>query len=231
MTLNQLASEIALEQGERVGDAAFVTQLETWIKDDLLKINLKSRFRVLWKTFSFPTQVNVPDYPLPLDFKDPKYVRIIESDQPIEFLTPIKLTKFNFDLEQKGNPKFCWFQNPAIVSTNFTKKLRLHPIPNSIVNVELPYYYYPQKGLTSNTDIPITDELFMILKHRVRMRVHLIDREFDLYGIEKAEYRESLADYIVQDRTTPSRDLVKGQSDLPKRAQRPTGRFRYPFES
>lgn len=231
MTLNQLAAEIALEQGERTGDAAFVSQLETWIKDDLIKINLKSRFRVLWKTFSFPTQANVPDYALPADFKDPKYVRIIESDQPIEFLSPIRLTKFNFDLEQKGNPQYCWFQNATVVATVFTKKLRLHPIPNSVVNIELPYYYYPQKGLTSNTDIPVTDEIFLALKNRIRMRIHIIDRDLDLYAIERSEFNDSMNDYIKQDRTTPSRDLVRGQSDLPKRAQRPTGRFRYPFEA
>lgn len=231
MTLNQLAVEISLEQGERLGDVAFVSQLETWIKDELVRINLKSRFRLLWKDATIPTVATVPTIDLPLDFRDPKFVRHPDGEQPIEFLTPIKLSKFNFDFEMTGKPEFCWFQDSSVVGTDFIKKLRLHPIPDIVYQINIPYYYYVQKGLLSNTHLSVPDEIILLLKNRVRMRIHRVDLDWDNHNAERADYNEALQDYAVMDRTTPSRDLVKGQTDLPRRAQRPTGRFRFPFET
>lgn len=230
MTLNALALLISAEHGERAGDTAFITQLENWIKDDLIKISLNSKFKGLFKELTIVTAAATPTYDLPVDFKNFKYIRVPDGDHDIEYLTPRRLSKFNFDLEQTGSPpRFAWIVNSGIVATVFRYKLRLHPIPNSIMNINAPYHFYPS-GLLSASDIPVNDELVLLLKSRLSMRIHRLDLDWDSFNSHRAEYNEDMKNIIKQENKPSSRDLVKTTSDLPRRTGRGRGRFRFPFE-
>lgn len=230
MTLNALALALVAEHGERQGDTAFVTQLETWIKDDLIKISLNAKFKSLFKDLTIITVVNQPGYDLPADFKNFKYLRVPDGDHDIEYLSPRKLAKFNFDLEQKGSPpRFAWIVNSGVVGGVFKYKVRFHPIPNVILNVDAPYHFYPS-GLVSASDIPVNDELLLLLKSRLNMRIHRLDLDWDSFNSHRAEYVEDMRNIIKQETKPSARDLVKTTSDLPRRTGRGRGRFRFPFE-
>lgn len=229
MTLNALALEVSLEHGERQGDTGFITQLETWIKNDLVRIALKTKFKFLWKDLLINTQVGVPEYDLPNDFKDFKYLRFVDDDDGITYLNPRRLSRYNLDFEAIGRPKFAWITNATIVANNIVGKLRFQPIPNGIFEVSAPYYYYP-KGLNSNSDIPVNDELILLLKSRLSMHIARIDLDWDLHNAHRADFNEDLNLIVKQDNKSSARDLVRGQTDLPRNSGRPYKRFRYPFE-
>lgn len=229
MTLNALALEVALEHGERQGDTGFITQLETWIKNDLVRIALKTKFKLLWKDLTINTVNSTPEYNLPNDFKDFKYLRFTDDDDNITLLNPRRLARYNLDFEQTGRPKFAWITNATIVANNIVGKLRFQPIPNGVYPISAPYYYYP-KGLTSSSDIPVNDELMLLLKSRLSMQIARIDLDWDLHNAHRADFNEDLNLIIKQDNKSSARDLVRGQTDLPRNSGRPYKRFRYPFE-
>lgn len=224
-----MALEVALEHGERQGDTAFITQLETWIKNDLVRIALKTKFKLLWRDFTITTQVGVSEYNLPNDFKDFKYLRFVDDDDNITYLNPRRLSRYNLDFEQPGRPKFAWITNAVIVANNMVGKLKFQPVPNVIIDISAPYYYYP-KGLSSGSDIPVNDELILLLKSRLSMHIARLDLDWDLHNAHRADFNEDLNLIIKQDNKSSARDLVRGQTDLPRNSGRPYKRFRYPFE-
>ena len=229
MTLEQLAQELALEHGERQGDTGFISQLVTWIKNDLVRISLKSKFKLLWKDNPITTAIDDPEYELPTDFKDFKYIRFQDNDDIITYLSPRRLARYNLDFEQKGKPKFAWIVNATVIAGVVRGRLRFQPIPNAEYLIDAPYYYYPT-GLTSSSDIPVNEELILLLKSRLSMHVARIDRDWDLHNAHRADFNEDLKDIRKQENTSSNRDLVRGQTDIPRNSGRPYKRFRYPFE-
>lgn len=230
MTLNALALLLVSEHGERQGDTEFITTLETWIKDDLVKLSLNTKFKSLYKEQTITTVIDQPTYDLPVDFKNFKYLRIPDGDHVVEYLTPRRLAQFNFDLEQKGSPpRFAWIVNSGIVAGAFKYKVRFQPIPNVILDVNAPYHFYVS-GLTSSSDIPVNDELMLLLKSRLSMRIHRLDGDWDGVNSYRGEYNEDMRNIIKQEGKPSARDLVKTASDLPRRTGRGRGRFRFPFE-
>lgn len=229
MTLNALALEVAAEHGERTGDTAFITQLETWIKNDLVRIALKTKFKFLWKDLTINTVNGTAEYNLPNDFKDFKYLRFVDDDDNITYLNPRRLSRYNLDFEATGRPKFAWITNATIVANNMVGKLRFQPVPNAVFAVSAPYYYYP-KGLVSGSDLPVNDELIVLLKSRLAMHIARVDLDWDLHNAHRADFNEDLNLIIKQDNKSSARDLVRGQTDLPRNSGRPYKRFRYPFE-
>lgn len=229
MTLEQLAVEIAAEHGERQGDTGFISQLVTWIKKDLVRISFKSKFKLLWRDNPITTVVNVPEYNLPADFRDFKYLRFEDNDDVIEYLSPRRLARYNLDFEVKGKPEFAWITNASVVAGALVGKLRFQPIPNAAYIVQAPYYYYP-RGLTSSSDIPVNDELMLLLHSRLSMQIARIDRDWDLHNAHRADFNEDLQFIRKQENKSSARNLVRGQTDLPRNSGRPYKRFRYPFE-
>lgn len=229
MTLEQLAVELAAEHGERQGDLGFISQLVTWIKKDLVRISLKSKFKLLWKDNPITTAIDDPEYELPADFKDFKFLRFEDNDDVITYLNPRRLAKYNLDFESKGKPKFAWITNASVISGVLVGKLRFQPIPNAVYLIQAPYYYYP-RGLSASSDIPVNDELMLLLHSRLSMYIARIDRDWDLHNAHRADFNEDLEDIRKQENKSSARDLVRGQTDLPRNSGRPYKRFRYPFE-
>lgn len=229
MTLNALALELAAEHGERTGDTTFITQLETWIKNDLIRIALKTKFKLLWRNNTINTVIGTAEYDLPNDFKDFKYIRFVDDDDNITYLNPRRLSRYNLDFEASGRPKFAWITNAAVVGGSVVGKLKFQPVPNAVIAIDAPYYYYPT-GLTSSSDIPVNDELVLLLKSRLSMQIARIDLNWDLHNAHRADFNEDLNLIVKQDNKSSARDLVRGQTDLPRNSGRPYKRFRYPFE-
>lgn len=228
MTLNSLASEILQEQGEKLGDTALVSQVEIWTKDAITQLSIQLRQRVLWKTFTFNTVVGISLYDLPAEFREFRYVRLIEEDDALEYVSPKRLSEFGFDLEETGKPSFWWNTDAAVVGANLIQRIRLHPKPDSIYMVEAPYQYNPA-NLTSVSVIPLTDAALILLKSRVRMRLFSNDKDWEAYNAERGQYTQDLGALLAQERIPLARNLVRSQVDLSRKSRR-SFRLRYPFE-
>jgi hypothetical protein len=62
------------------------------------------------------------------------------------------------------------------------------------------------------------------------MHIARIDLDWDLHNAHRADFNEDLNLIVKQDNKSSARDLVRGQTDLPRNSGRPYKRFRYPFE-
>lgn len=229
LTLNQLASELAQEQGEKVDDSSYINQLEKWIRDAITEISVRSKFKIFWKEFTFSTVIGVSFYSIPKEFRDFKYVRFTDNDDEIEAINPKRLSEYGLDLEQKSRPRFYWISDPQVDgSSNFVQRIRLHPIPNAVLQINAPFYFHPVDLVTSSI-IPLSEEALLVIKSRIRMQMHKLDKEWDAFNAERAQYAQDLTSLVEQERTPASKNLTAQPTDLPRRTSRPY-RLRYPFE-
>lgn len=229
ITLNQIALQIVSEQGEHVGDDAFVAQCEIWLKDALIEIDSEANFKAFAKDFSIVTAVSIALYNLPEDFRAIKYLRMVDTDEEIDYINPKTLTQYGIDLEQSGRPRNHWVSDPVInVSNQFIQRVRLHPVPNGVLTIN-GMYYFDVINLISGSFIPLTQRAMLTLKSRLRMYIAKGDREWTAYNVERGQYAKDLAALLREETNKPSRNLTARPTDLPLRSRRPS-RLRYPFE-
>lgn len=228
MTLSQLATQLLQEQGEKIGDTDYAAQLEIWARDAITELSIKTKFRMFWKQYSFNTVVGVSQYSLPAEFRDFKYVRFTDNDREIDQINPRRLVGYDLDLERTDRPMYWWMSDAATDSTELIQKIVLNPIPEAIYSINAPYYYHPT-GLVSASVIPITEEALLVIKSRIRMQIHKVDKDWDSHNAERTQYNTDLQALIENERKPPARVLVAQPTDLPRRTGRPY-RLRYPFE-
>lgn len=229
LTLNQLASQLVLEQGEKRDDNGFISQMEIWIKDSIIEIDSLSQFKIFWKEFSFNTNTDQAIYDLPEDFKHVKYMRLVDTDDEINYINPKTLARYNIDLEQKSNrPFYYWVFDAQVQGVNVIKKLRVHPIPTGVISINMPYYF-DITSLISSSVLPLSQQCLLALKSRVRMQMHKLDKEWDAFNAERSQYAIDIQNLISLEKSPPSRILINRPTDLPRRSSRPY-RLRYPWE-
>lgn len=228
MTLNQLASELIQEQSEKIGDTAYLTQLEKWAKDAITEISVRTKFKFFWKDHTITTVVGTSSYDLPKEFRDFKFVRHTDNDDEIDYINPRRLVNFGLDLERQERPRYWWISDATVDATDLIQKVRFNPTPNAIFSINAPFYFHPV-NLISGSVLPVTEEAILVIKSRVRMQVYKNDSRLDLFNIERGQFSSDLSNLITQERTISARTLVNQQTDLPRRTGRPY-RLRYPFE-
>lgn len=231
VTLNQIAVRISQEQGDRTGDASFISQCETWLKSAMVEIDSEANFKAFFKNLSIVTNpANLTGlYDLPEDFRSIKYLRHTDTDEPIDYENPSTLIQYNVDLEQFGRPSIHWISDPRIDVNKFIQRVRFHPIPNETLTIDGKYYFDVINTLT-NDILPLTSQAINALESRLRMYITKADREWTAYNVERSEYSKHLATLMKSEVNKPSRRMKARPTDLPSRSRRPS-RLRYPFES
>ncbi len=231
VTLNQIATRIAGEQGERRDDTSFITQCETWLKSAMIEIDSSGNFQVFRKNLTITTDpLNTQGlYELPEDFRTFKYLREVLTDNPIEYIDPKVLADYNLDFEQFGPPRNYWITDPTVNGSNqFIQRLQFFPIPNEALTVD-GMYYFDIINTGSDDILPLTQRAIIALEHRLRMYIRDADKEWTAYNVSRGEYGRALALVLMEEKNKPSRNLRARNTDLPFRSRRPR-RFRYPFE-
>lgn len=229
VTLNQIATEVAGEQGERKDDTSFITQCETWLKDAIIEIDSEGNFKIFKKPLSVITAVGTSLYDLPEDFRTIKFIRHPDTDEHIDYINPSTLVSYGIDLEQAGRPRNHWVTDPRVNAQNqFIQRLKLHPVPNAIFNLD-GEYYFDVINLTTGSIIPLIPQAILALKSRLRMHIHESDKEWTAYNVARSQYSKDLAAFLRQETVKPHRRMKKRVSDISLGNRRPT-RLRYPFE-
>lgn len=232
VTLNQIAVRISQEQGDRTGDASFISQCETWLKSAMVEIDSEANFKAFFKNLTITTDpLNLTGlYDLPEDFRSIKYLRHVDTDEPIDYENPSTLIQYNVDLEQFGRPSIHWISDPTINASNqFIQRVRLHPIPNVALTID-GKYYFDVVNVDTNDTLPLTPQAINALESRLRMYIRKMDEAWTGYNVERSEYSKHLATLIKSEVNKPSRRMKARPTDLPSRSRRPS-RLRYPFES
>ena len=231
ITLNQLAVRVSQEQGDRTGDASFISQCETWLKSAMVEIDSEANFKAFFKNLTIITDpLNTTGlYNLPEDFRTIKYLRHTDTEDPIDYENPSTLIGYNVDLEQRGRPSIHWVSDPLVSGSQFIQRVRFHPIPNETLTID-GKYYFDVINVNPNDTLPLTTQAINALESRLRMYINKLDREWTAYNVERSEYTKHLANLIKSEVNKPSRRMKARPTDLPSRSRRPS-RLRYPFES
>lgn len=232
VTLNQIAVRISQEQGDRTGDASFISQCETWLKSAMIEIDSEANFKAFFKNLTITTNPSVTNglYDLPEDFRAMKYLRHPDNDDPIDYENPSTLVGYNVDFEQFGRPHTHWISDPYIDGSNrFIQRVRFLPIPNTVMTID-GKYYFDVLNVNTNDFLPLTQQAINALESRLRMYITKADREWTAYNVERSEYSKHLANLIKSEVNKPSRRMKARPTDLPSRSRRPS-RFRYPHET
>ena len=231
VTLNQIAVRISQEQGDRTGDASFVSQCETWLKSAMVEIDSEANFKAFFKNLTITTDPGNTTglYDLPEDFRSIKYLRLADTDDPIDYENPSTLIGYNVDLEQRGRPSIHWISDPRIDVNKFIQRVRFHPIPNVVLPVD-GKYYFDVINTASSDILPLTSQAINALESRLRMYIRKADENWTAYNVERSEYSKHLAILIKSEVNKPSRRMKGRVTDLPSKSRRPS-RLRYPFEA
>lgn len=228
MTVNDLALLLQNEYSEKLGDTGYTTQLENWIIESIIQLSLITKLNIFYKSTPLNTVATNSTYELPVELRDIKDIRIIATDDKIDYENPKILSEYGFDLEQAGKPRYWWYQDAAVVSNDYIKKIVFTPIPNAIYSLSITYYYHPS-GLVSGSVLPLSEEALLVVKSDVRMKHFQYNKDFASMNVERSNYRDRLSALITQERTPSGRRLIAVQTDRPARHRRPS-RLRYPFE-
>lgn len=229
ITLNQLATAIAGEQGEKVGDTSYITQCETWLKEAMVEIDSEANSRAFSTTLPpIVTVAGQSRYDLPENYRSIKYLRFVDTDDPIEYCNPRTLANYGVDFEQQGRPRWHWISDPIVNGSNqFIQRLSLQPVPNGVFTID-GMYFFDVINIGSSTILPLTQQAIIALKSRLRMEMHKNDKDWDSYNAERGQYSRNLALFLKSEANKPSRAMKKRYSDMPRRG-RPS-RLRYPHE-
>lgn len=231
ISLNQIATRIAGEQGERKDDTSFIAQCETWLKSAMIEIDSSGNFQVFRKNLTITTDpLNTQGlYTLPEDFRTMKYLREVITDNPIEYIDPKILSDYNLDMEQFGTPRQFWITDPVInLSDQYIQRIKFFPIPNEVLTID-GMYYFDIINTASDDILLLTQRVILALESRLRMYITKMDKEWTAYNVERSEYSRNLELVKMEEKSKPSRNLRAKNTDIPRKSRRPS-RFRYPFE-
>jgi hypothetical protein len=229
VTLNQIAVRIATEQGDKVGDDGFITQCEQWLREAMIEIDSQANSRAFSTTLPpITTSAGVSRYSLPENYRAIKYLRFVDTDDPIEYCNPRTLANYGVDFEQQGRPRWHWVSDPVLGGSNeFIQKVTFQPIPNGTFTID-GMYFFDIINIDSDDFLPLTQQAILAISSRLRMEIHKNDKEWDAYNAERGQFSINLASFLKLETNKPARGLKAKIRDLPRMGRPP--RLRYPFE-
>jgi len=157
-------SQICTNVGVRVGDTSstFNTEIKKYVNFRYKEIWERFNWGTINESYSFNTVAGTKDYKLPADFWKPLYVfdNTNSIDLPQKDFNELERF-FSQTLSDSGNPTKCTIYdklnadnpNPTGVLEHW---MRLHPTPNSIITILVPYQIEPS-NMSAATDLPILD--------------------------------------------------------------------------
>jgi hypothetical protein len=228
MTLNDLAIELLREHSVTTEDVNRIQITEQWINSAISEIADILEWRFFQKDFTITTSAGIPNFELPAEFVDFKYLRDKDTNLPIDYIDPKRLSDLGVDLELISRPYYWWYidrqTSMGSVLTDAPLIIRLHPIPDSTYTIDAPYYFHPGTLATDDT-IPLPRNKIEVIRERVKAEFMFLHKEYEGYDRRMLNFQRKLAAAIDQEKTIRDRDLTLQARDLPSFSNRKLARF------
>lgn len=212
-TPNSVAIEILEEFEKATDDAGFVTRVEKRVNNGLDKIAIATNWNSFKTRDTFSTAATVPTYNMPVGAREIIQLRYLDTGEPISLLTTQEAARRGIKLEDPGRA-ISWLEDGVVVSgSNTLLRIRLAPIPSSILTIEREYYFHPS-DVASATVLPIQDQHVDVVKDYVRYMLYMLDQKYDAADRAMALFNAALNILVKKEARKVAAMPVLKQTDL-----------------
>lgn len=213
MTLDQLASEMALEFGEAYSDLDVSMQFQAWTNEAINEVYSAARWFFKNQKVQIDPVMNQAEYTLPATVSQVRDVQVPATGLRIAFAPVERLIARGYNLALPGTPK-AWYISG--VGTGSALKISFWPVPdidfiNAIVaNPKIDVHAIKRPSTLQQTDeIPLPEEYLRVVREGIRSRVKYNDNDFN-----GAEFSRKLFEAGLADLNRTFHGPEKGGSDL-----------------
>ncbi len=197
MTYNELkAAIIAYTENQ---DSSFEAEIPVFVRQAEQRIYNSVQFPSLRKNVTGVTQANNKYLSCPNDFLAVYSMAAIAADGSYEYLLNKDVNfirqAYPNPNDDKGIPRYYALFGPTVNGSTITNELSflLGPTPNTVYNIELHYYYYPESITTANTTW-LGDNFDSVLLYGSLVEAYTYMKgEQDMMAVYNQKYMEALA--------------------------------------
>ena len=192
--------------------------VESRVNDALDEIAIATDWNHFRARMTFNTEIGEPQYQLPAGGREVIQLRYTETGQPIQLWTVQEAARRGAILETPGRASH-WLEDGKVVQgSDVLYQFRLAPIPDSIEEVELEYYYHPSE-VASGSVLPVQDQLIVLVKDQVRSALLERDQKYDAADRARRRFESNLAKLVRKENRKVAAVTQLQPTDI-KRARR-----------
>lgn len=212
-TVNSLALEILQDIDKATDDTGLISRTETRVNNALDAIAVATNWNSFHTRTTLATVATQSQYSMPQGAREIIQLRYPDTGEPITFITPQEVARRGIKLEDPGRASL-WLEDGVVVSgANVLLRIRLAPVPASILNFEVEYYYHPSET-ASGSVLPIQDQHVTLVKDHVLSRLYEIDQKYDASDRCWKRYLSNLEPLIKKEMRKVASQTVLKQTDL-----------------
>ncbi len=212
-TVNSVALDVIQEFEESTDDAGLVAKIEKRVNEALDEIAIATNYNTFKARATFATVAAQAQYNLPVGAREIIQLRYLDNGEPITLITTQEAARWRIKLEDSGRPQ-RWLEDGTIVSgSNVLLRIRLWPVPSSILSIEEEHYYHPS-DVASATVLPIQDQLIVLVKDRVRAYFLENDQKYDAADRAQRRYEGNLGTLIKREQSKVAEKTILQEVDL-----------------
>lgn len=217
-TVNDLVTVLMREMDEATDNTEMVTTVVGWISDAVDEIASATDWTIFKTVFTTSLSTTVATLELAQNIKDVRDVRLIDTDETIDYCDEPILFSIAANLEELGKPR-NWFyvdadddaaENPQLV-------MRFHPQPDSAYPVMISARKHPLTDpiTSTSTEIPFRQEMILAIKDRVRAYILANDKDYEGMNTYLQIFYNRVEKMVAQEDSKPgARLLVMQPRDL-----------------
>ena len=174
------------------------TQINRFIEQAEQRIYNTVQFPSLRRNVTGFTTANNKYLSCPIDFLATYSIAVIDTDGSYEYLLNKDVNFIRQAYPQPTDtaiPKYYALFGPTVVSSTISNELSfiLGPTPDTLYNIELHYYYYPE-SITTATTTWLGDNFDSVLLYGSLVEAYTYMKgETDLIALYDTKYKEALA--------------------------------------
>lgn len=222
-TVNSIALDLIEEIEESTDDAGYVAKVEKYVNNALDEIAVATNwnsFRTHQIVATVPTQAQ---YQLPAGGREIIQIQYRDNGSPVKNWTVQEAGRRGARLEEPGRARY-WLEDGNLINGGIVYyQFRLYPVPDSILQMNVEYYYHPS-DIASGDPLPVLDQHIVLVKDRVRACLLELDQKYDAADRAQRRYEKNLEILIKRSNNIVSAKTVLKQTDIVgvRRIGRPT---------
>ncbi len=212
-TVNSVALDVIQEFEEATDDTGFVAKIEKRVNEALDEIAIATNYNTFKARATFATVAAQAQYNMPIGAREIIQLRYLDNGEPIGLITIQEAARRGIKLEEPGRPQ-RWLEDGTLVSgSNVLLRIRLWPVPSSILSIEEEHYYAPS-DVASATVLPIQDQYIALVKDRLRAYFLEDDQKYDAADRAQRRYESNLAKLVNREQSKVAEKVILQETDL-----------------